>query len=95
MVNGQDAAAVALKEIMGTGAVVGVPEVIKVLEAALVEARAGRMMAVGVISVAKAGQVGCAAAGGGQLEIIAGTEVLKQNLLAGMTGRRSPIIGAR
>jgi hypothetical protein len=51
----------AVKEILGEGATVGNPEVARVLEAVLREARAGRVLSVGVVAVMGTGQVSVSA----------------------------------
>lgn len=74
---------------------IGNPEVVSLLEAALNDARAGRIRSVALIMVIGPGSLQCATAGNGVMEFVAGSEILKNGVLAAMSGQgRSPIVRA-
>lgn len=76
------------------GVTVGNPEVIRVLEDTLALARAGRLVAVGVVQVTGPHQIGAVTAGSAAMELHVGAAMMGANLLKAMTEpqKRSPIL---
>lgn len=73
------------------GLPVGNPDVIAFLEQTLAEARAGQIVAVGIIKVPRPGVFNAGASGAPALcEINAGCDLLKQELMAAMRGNHRP-----
>lgn len=86
----------AVAKIMGHGPVIGNPEVIKLFEGALADAKKGLIHSVAVIFVTGPGGIQVAMTGGSQMEFVVGSEMLKAAALGSMTTKRggSPIIKA-
>jgi hypothetical protein len=76
------------------GVSVGNPDVVRVLEDALSMARAGRLVAVGVVQVTGPHQIGAVTAGSAAMEIYVGAGMMQASVLKAMTepAKRSPIL---
>lgn len=76
------------------GVTVGNPDVVRVLEDALAAARAGRLVAVGVVSVTGPHQIGAVTAGSAAMEIYVGAGMMQASVLKALTApaKRSPIL---
>jgi hypothetical protein len=76
------------------GLSVGNPDVVRVLEDALAMARAGRLVAVGIVQVTGPHQIGAVTAGSAAMEIYVGAGMMQGSVLKAMTepAKRSPIL---
>lgn len=72
----------------------GNPEVIGFLERMLVEAKAGKLVAVGVVMVEGGGRANAGCAGGHLFEVNFGADMLKALVLGAAAGQRSKIVRA-
>ncbi len=74
------------------GVSLGNPEVIRLLEGLLTEAKAGRVAAIGVVRVGGPAKVSASAAGGFLMEVYTGCGMLQDLIIKTMTGSKSPIL---
>lgn len=75
-----------------TMAPIGNPDVIRLLEQVLQEAKAGRLAAVALVTVAGPGRVGMSWAGGMASEVNLGVDHLKDAVLSSTKPQRSNIL---
>lgn len=71
---------------------IGNPDVIRLLEQVLQEARAGRLAAVALVTVQGPGRVGMSWAGGQAVEVNLGLDHLKDQVISSTKPQRSSIV---